>query len=72
MEQNWMQLLDQQNQLSRVMETNRTAQTYGLMLSEQDAKLLLKERGRALKKEKRVEFGEGILPKMIYEFCDCP
>ena len=72
MEQNWMQLMDQQNQLSRVMETNRTAQTYGLMLSEQDAKLLLKERGRALKKEKRVEFGEGILPKMIYEFCDCP
>ena len=72
MEQNWMQLLDQQNQLSRVMETNRTAQTYGLILSEQDAKLLLKERGRALKKEKRVEFGEGILPKMIYEFCDCP
>ena len=44
MEQNWMQLMDQQNQLSRVMETNRTAQTYGLMLSEQDAKLLLKER----------------------------
>ena len=44
MEQNWMQLLDQQNQLSRVMETNRTAQTYGLILSEQDAKLLLKER----------------------------
>ena len=37
-------------------ETNRTAQTYGLILSEQDAKLLLKERGRALKKEKRVEF----------------
>lgn len=56
MEQNWMQLLDQQNHLSRVMETNRTAQTYGLILSEQDAKLLLKERGRALKKEKRVEF----------------
>lgn len=61
MEQNWMQLLDQQNQLSRVMETNRTAQTYGLMLSEQDAKLLLKERGRALKKEKRVELAR--------EFC---
>ena len=47
MEQNWMQLLDQQNQLSRVMETNRTAQTYGLMLSEQDAKLLFEGEGQS-------------------------
>ena len=52
MEQNWMQLLDQQNQLSRVMETNRTAQTYGLMLSEQDAKLSLKERAERLRRRR--------------------
>lgn len=65
-----MQLLQRQNQLAKVLETNQRAERYGLTLSEEEAGLILEERGRALKEQKRVEFGEGILPKIIDEFCD--
>ena len=70
MDKNWMVLLQQQNQLSKMMETNRLTQQYGLALTEQEAKLIVGERARALQKERRVEFGESITPKIIYEFCD--
>lgn len=70
MEQNWMVLLQQQSQLTKVVETNRVTKQYGLSLSEQEAKLIVAERTQTLKEKGRVEFGEGILPKIIYEFCD--
>lgn len=70
MEQNWMVLLQQQNQLAKVVETNRVTEQYGLSLSEQDAQLIVAERSHALRQSRRVEFGEGIMPKIIYEFCD--
>lgn len=70
MEQNWMMLLQQQNQLAKVVETNRVTQQYGLSLSEQEAQLIVAERSHALRESRRVEFGEGIIPKIIYEFCD--
>lgn len=65
-----MILLQRQNQLGKVLETNQTAEKFGLVLSEKDAELILKERENALREQKRVEFGEGIVPKIIYEFCD--
>lgn len=65
-----MALLQEQNQLSKVMKTNETAERFGLFLTEQDAELILEERKNCLKEQKRVEFGEGIAEKMIREFCD--
>ena len=70
MAKDWMILLQQQNQLSKMIEANQTTKQYGLMLSEQDAKLILKSQRYALKQEERIEFGEGVIPKIIYEFCD--
>ena len=70
LEHNWMVLLQQQNQLAKVVETNRVTQQYGLVLSEKDAELIVAERSNALKPQRRVEFGEGIIPRIIYEFCD--
>lgn len=70
MEKDWMVLLQTQAQLAKVMETNQMTERFGLALSEQDAELLLKERIQVLKKERRVEFGKGILPQIIEEFCD--
>ena len=32
--------------------------------------MIVAERRSALKEQKRVEFGQGILPQLIYEFCD--
>lgn len=72
MDKNWMQLLQQQNQLKYLMETNHASKVYGLVLTKEDAEIILQERSRALREQKRVEFGEGILPKLIYEFCDSP
>jgi len=70
MEANWLELIHQQACLSQVLETNQHTEKYGLSLSEKDAKVLLAERTQILKTEQRVEFGQGILPQIIYTFCD--
>ena len=70
MEDNWMVLLQQETQMAKVMEMNRVTEKYGLVLSEQDAKLIVSERANALQEQRRVEFGGGIVPRIIEEFCD--
>ena len=70
MGKDWMILLQEQDQLSKVVKTNETTKQYGLSLTEQDAKLILEERKNSLTEQKRIEFGEGIATKIIYEFCD--
>lgn len=70
MNKEWMVLLSQQNQMNTLIETNQTAQKYGLVLSNEDAQLILRERKNSLREQKRIEFGEGIVSKIIYEFCD--
>lgn len=69
-EKNWMVLLQQQNQVPEVIKTNQVTKRYGLALSEEDAALIAAERVKVLQEQKRVEFGGGIMPRMIYEFCD--
>lgn len=70
MGKDWMILLQERNQLSKVVKTNETTEQFGLVLTEQDAKLILEERKNSLSEQKRIEFGEGIATKIIYEFCD--
>ncbi len=70
MGKNWMTLLQNQNGLSRLMETNQATERFGLALTRQDAELILEERGNVLREMRRVEFGEGIIPRIIHEFCD--
>ena len=70
MEKDWMILLQQQNQLEKVMRTNQKTERFHLSLTEQDAKVILEERKNSLSEQKRIEFGEGIATKIIYEFCD--
>lgn len=65
-----MILLQEQNQLSKVIKTNESTEQFGLSLTEQDARLILEERKNSLVEQKRIEFGEGIATKIIYEFCD--
>ena len=69
-EKNWMQILSGQNQLAKVIATNQVTEKFGLVLSEEDAKLLVNEKSKSLKEQKRIGYGESILPKLIYEFCD--
>lgn len=70
MDNNWLDLLQNKNQLSKVIETNQFTERFGLTLSQQDAQLILESRKTALREQRRVEFGEGIVTKIIYEFCD--
>ncbi len=71
-EKNWLQWMAQGQQLEKVMQTNQYTKQYGLTLSRQDGELLVQERKNSLQEQKRIEFGEGILPKLIFRFCDSP
>ena len=68
--QNWLELLNGQTWLKQVQETNQYTEKFGLVLSEKDTELLLAEKNNTLKAERRVEFGQSILPNIIYEFYD--
>lgn len=67
---NWLEAVVNQTQIGKVLATNQYTEKYGLTLSEEDVQIMLAERKNTLKEQKRVEFGEGILPGLIYEFCD--
>lgn len=69
-EKNWLELLSGQTQIAQVLDTNQYTERFGLALTNEDAQLLVQERTNALRTEQRVEFGQGILPKIIYMFCD--
>lgn len=69
-EKNWLELLSKQTQIRQVLDTVSYTEKFGLTLSEEEAAVLAEERVLALKQERRIEFGEGILPKLIYAFCD--
>lgn len=69
----WFSLINSgKNQLQKVIDTNRYTDRFGISLSEQDAKQLLEARMDRLRQEERIEFREGILPKLIFAFCDSP
>lgn len=70
MDKDWIVLLQQQSLVSEVVETNHVTERYGLSLNKQDAELIVAERRHALRNSRRVEFGGGIMTRIIYEFCD--
>lgn len=69
-QKNWLDEMAKQALAAQVLETNQYTQKYGLVLKEEEAALLAEVRADVLREEKRVEFGQSILPKIIYAFCD--
>ncbi len=69
-QKSWLEEMNRQTLARQVLETNCYTQKYGLVLREEDAALLAQERTNVLKAERRVEFGQSIMPKIIYTFCD--
>lgn len=69
-EKNWLEFMSKQTQVKEVLARNHDTEKFGLALSEREAQLLVAERGEVLRKERRVEFGQGILSKIIDTFCD--
>lgn len=67
---NWMMKLSNTNQIEALKNTNQYTKKFGVVLSDEDVQLLVSERQESLKEQERVEFGKGILPSLIYAFCD--
>ena len=61
---------NEQKQMQVIRETNAFAQQFGLSLTDIDVKELLSRRRECLMQQQRVEFGEGVLGKLIFAFCD--
>lgn len=64
--------LSSRMQLKAITEMNQYTRKFGLVLSEKEAELLVQARIDSLKDQRRVEFGKGILPELIFTFCDSP
>ncbi|MCI1722462.1 MAG: DUF6323 family protein [Lachnospiraceae bacterium] len=69
MDKNWLLVL-QQAQVGKLLETNQVTQRFGLSLTESDVRLIAEAGKDTLKEARRVELGDGITPKIIFEFCD--
>lgn len=67
---NWLELMAKQTQVTQILDTNQFTEKFGLVLGKEDAELLAQDRADTLRNEQRIEFGQGILPKIIYAFCD--
>ncbi len=52
--------------------SNSLSQRYGLSLTDAEIQTLAECRASALRDTGRVEFGGGVLPVLIYAFCDSP
>lgn len=60
----------QKQELAVIVAINQKTEHFGVCLTEDEAKELVLCRDNSLKKYQRAEFGEGILEKLIFTFCD--
>ncbi|MEW9094600.1 MAG: DUF6323 family protein [Clostridiaceae bacterium] len=56
----------------QIQQINEETLEYGLKLLEKDIKTIIETRNEALVSSGRVEFGGGIITKIISNFCDSP
>lgn len=56
--------------VNSIMELNKTSAGFGLELTEKQALELVQHHAKTLRVSGRVEFGEGIMKKLIFAFCD--
>lgn len=63
-------ILSERGQADIIKRTNEYTNQFGLSLTDQDITELLIRRRECLSEQQRVEFGTGILDKIIFAFCD--
>lgn len=56
----------------QILQCNKATEKYGLILTEHQALSLAQTRTTSLKENRRIEFGTGIVDKIIMAFCDSP
>lgn len=69
-EKNWLSLMPEKDQVNALMKTNQVTNRFGLALSEEETRLLIRQKQDVLRQQQRVEFGGGVLEKLIFAFCD--
>ena len=75
MENNLLPALRQAQLTTRAAQlgkSNQISEQYGLSLSETQINALIAAEDETLHACGRLEFGDGILPRLIYAFCDSP
>ena len=72
--ENYLDLIndDEKNEILKIKECNKLTNKYGLMLNEKQIYNLLEKKGDVLKSTGRIEFRNGVVEKIIKEFCDSP
>lgn len=64
--------LIQKQAVSEIVNCNNYTEQFGLALTQAQAIELAETRSSALKNSGRIEFGGGVIDKIIKEFCDSP
>ena len=74
MEDSYLEIVNKrkQNEIANIKKCNEYTSEYGLILSDNQISNLLEIRKETLKETGRIEFREGIIDKLIKEFCDSP
>lgn len=60
----------QKQAVNEIIRYNEITSRFGLMLTQKQALELVETRTIALKDTGRIEFGGGVIDKIIFEFCD--
>ena len=68
MDEDFTMLLSEQSQMNIIRKTNEYSNQFGLSLTDDDIGELLVRRRESLSEQQRVEFGAGILDKIIFAF----
>lgn len=63
---------NEQRIVNEILACNRSTKQYGLSLNEAQALALVQTRSNVLKETKRIEFGTGIIDKLVLAFEDSP
>lgn len=74
MKENYLDVVNQRKQIeiANIKKCNEYTRQYGLILSDNQISNLLERRKDTLKETGRIELREGIIDKLIKEFCDSP
>ena len=74
MEDSYLEIVNKRKQIEvlNIKKCNEYTKKYGLILSDNQINNLLERRKETLKDTGRIEFREGIIDKLIKEFCDSP
>lgn len=74
MENSYLEITNRRKQIeiANIKKCNEYTSQYGLVLSDNQISNLLEIRKETLKVTGRIEFREGIIDKLIKEFCDSP